>query len=61
VFVGEFATSWLDRMPKLDRPLFMKIGFPGPHPPFAPTPEYAEQYLDRELPEPKLSASDLNG
>jgi arylsulfatase len=48
-------------MPKLDRPLFVEIGFPGPHPPFDPTSEYAEQYLDRELPEPKLSASDLNG
>lgn len=59
VFVGEFAARWLDHMPKLDRPLFMEVGFPGPHPPFDPTPEYAEAYLEREFPEPKLSPADL--
>jgi arylsulfatase A-like enzyme len=61
VFVGDFAERWLNRMPKLDAPLFMEIGFPGPHPPYDPTPEYAEQYLRKDLPMPKLSEADLAG
>lgn len=59
VFVGDFATRWLDHMPKLDRPLFMEIGFPGPHPPYDPTPEYAEEYMGRDLPMPDVSEGDL--
>jgi len=61
VFVGDFVTRWLDHMPALDQPLFMEIGFPGPHPPYDPTPEYAEEYMDRDLPMPKLSPADLDG
>ena len=48
-FVGDMATWWLDTKPKL-RPLFLQIGFPGPHPPYDPVPRYAQPYLDRELP-----------
>jgi arylsulfatase len=59
VFVGEFTTQWLDRMPKLNRPLFAAVGFPGPHPPFDPTPEFAEEYLDRDLPLPEVAEADL--
>lgn len=59
MFVGDFAVQWLDRMPKLDRPLFMEIGFPGPHPPFDPLPEYAEEYLGRDLPAPVAPERDL--
>lgn len=59
VFVGDFAVRWLNRMPKLDQPLFMQIGFPGPHPPFDPPVEYAEKYMDRELPLPDASSSDI--
>jgi len=61
VFVGDFATRWLDHMPRLDRPLFMEIGFPGPHPPFDPTPEYAEEYIDRDFPKPIVSETILSG
>jgi arylsulfatase A-like enzyme len=59
VFVGDFTTQWLDHMPKLDQPLFMEIGFPGPHPPFDPPPEYAEKYVDRDLPMPDVSEEDV--
>ncbi|QLH78452.1 sulfatase-like hydrolase/transferase [Halosimplex rubrum] len=59
VFVGNFATRWLDHMPRLEQPLFMEIGFPGPHPPFDPTPEYAKEYMDRDLPLPTAPESDL--
>ncbi|RJT06812.1 sulfatase [Halococcus sp. IIIV-5B] len=61
VFVGNFASRWLDRMPKTEQPLFMEVGFPGPHPPYDPVPEYAERYLERELPLPDPSPDDLEG
>jgi arylsulfatase A-like enzyme len=59
VFVGDVATWWLDVMPKLDRPLFLEIGFPGPHPPFDPIPRYAEEYMEKDLPLPDVSEADL--
>jgi arylsulfatase A-like enzyme len=59
VFVGQFTAQWLDRMPKLDRPLFAAVGFPGPHPPYDPTPEFAAEYTDRDLPLPDVSEADL--
>lgn len=59
VFIGDFTKQWLDRKPKLDSPLFMEIGFPGPHPPFDPIPSYAEEYLNRDLPMPDISEDDL--
>ncbi|MEM7532676.1 MAG: sulfatase-like hydrolase/transferase [Chloroflexota bacterium] len=50
MFVGDMATWWLDTKPKPDKPLFMEIGFPGPHPPYDPTPRFVEPYLEKELP-----------
>lgn len=60
MFVGNRATWWLDSMPALGRPLFMEIGFPGPHPPFDPVPRWAEKYTDRTLPMPDVSQEDLD-
>jgi arylsulfatase len=48
-FVGRFAEWWLRTYP-LEQPLFLQVGFPGPHPPYDPTPEYLNRYLERELP-----------
>jgi arylsulfatase A-like enzyme len=59
MFVGDMATWWLDTMPKLDRPLFLEVGFPGPHPPFDPVERYAEAYLDREIPMPEVDEADV--
>ncbi len=59
MFVGDMATWWLDTKPKPDRPLFMEIGFPGPHPPYDPIPRYAEPYLERELPLPSVTEEEL--
>ena len=50
MFVGDLATWWIRTKPKLDQPLFLEVGFPGPHPPYDPTPEYAEPYLKKDLP-----------
>lgn len=49
VFVGDMANWWLDNYP-VEGPLFLEIGFPGPHPPYDPTSEYLDMYLDKELP-----------
>lgn len=50
VFVGETACWWLERYPG-NEPFFLQVGLPGPHPPYDPTQEYLEPYLDRDLPE----------
>ena len=42
-FVGDMAVWWLDRKP-LEAPLFLQIGFPGPHPPYDPLPEFATPF-----------------
>ncbi len=61
VFTGRFATWWLDTKPKAE-PLFLQIGFPGPHPPYDPSPRYAEMYLGREdVPVPDVREDDLAG
>lgn len=48
-FVGDMARWWIDTYPQT-QPLFLQIGFPGPHPPYDPVPRYAEHYLKKELP-----------
>lgn len=58
VFVGNLTKWWLDTQPKKE-PLFMMIGFPGPHPPFDPPPRYAEPYLKKELPLPSVTKEEL--
>mgnify|MGYP005844473077 CR=1 FL=1 len=59
MFVGDFACWWLKAKPKFQQPLFMQIGFPGPHPPYDPTPEYAAPYLAKTLPLPQVSEEEL--
>ena len=48
-FVGDMALWWIETFPKTE-PLFLEIGFPGPHPPYDPVPRYAEPYLKKDLP-----------
>lgn len=59
-FVGGMARWWLETKP-VDGPLFMVIGFPGPHPPYDPTPEAIERVIHRDIPLPELSAEELAG
>jgi arylsulfatase A-like enzyme len=61
VFVGDMATWWIETKPRPQQPLFLQIGFPGPHPPYDPTPGYAKQYLEKELPIAPVSDEDLAG
>ncbi len=48
-FVGDMALWWLKNKPQ-SQPLFLQIGFPGPHPPYDPVPRFAESYLKKDLP-----------
>ena len=57
-FVGDLATWWLKSKPK-SSPLFLEIGFPGPHPPYDPIPRYAESYLKKDLQIQPLLESDM--
>lgn len=59
--VGNDAIWWLDKKPKPDGPLFMEIGFPGPHPPFDPTERFLEKYRGKPLPYKKAKREDLAG
>jgi len=60
VFVGRMARWWLETKP-VEKPLFMVVGFPGPHPPYDPTPEYIARYIDRDIPLPDVDAEELAG
>ncbi len=46
MFVGDMASWWIESKPKI-APLFLQIGFPGPHPPYDPVPRYAESYMEQ--------------
>jgi arylsulfatase len=35
-FTGDMALNWINYNPKSEKPLFLQIGFPGPHPPMMP-------------------------
>ena len=59
-FVGDMARWWLESFPQTE-PLFLQVGFPGPHPPYDPLPEYAQPYLERELPLQEVRQDDLDG
>lgn len=60
MFVGNLATWWLDSKPAPEAPLFLQIGFPGPHPPYDPTPEHAAPYMERDLPLAEVTQADLD-
>ena len=56
VFVGSRTVRWLEENPRRE-PLFLQIGFPGPHPPYDPPADCAAAYLAKDLPlEPRLSS-----
>lgn len=58
-FVAETAKWWLETKP-VEKPLFLSLGFPGPHPPYDPTPELAEKYMNRDVPVPKVAQDELD-
>ena len=57
-FVGAHARWWLETYPG-DEPFFLQVGFPGPHPPYDPTPKALEVYRERDVPMPIPAAEGL--
>lgn len=57
-FVGGFARWWLQTYP-VAQPLFLQVGFPGPHPPYDPTPEALADYIDRDIPIREYSPEEI--
>jgi len=57
-FVAGRARWWVRTHPKVE-PLFLQVGFPGPHPPYDPTPQALATYLGRDLPLDPVLAADL--
>ena len=59
MFVGDMARWWIESKPKM-APLFLQIGFPGPHPPYDPVARYAQPYLKKELPLLSVTQEELD-
>ncbi len=58
IFVGRMA-QWLIEQRESKSPLFLKIGFPGPHPPYDPPRRFLHLYEDIALPVPDVSRAEL--
>lgn len=56
-FVAEAASAWIRRQPS-ERRIAMMIGFPGPHCPYDPCPEYLDRINPEELPSLRPRVSD---
>ncbi len=59
VFVGDLGLWWLRRIPQR-QPLFLQIGFPGPHPPYDPWAEEVQAYMDKDLPVRAVTSAEMD-
>jgi arylsulfatase A-like enzyme len=50
-FCGQETARWI-REYQGEEPFAMMVGFPGPHSPYDPTPEYAARFDPEDMPEP---------
>jgi arylsulfatase A-like enzyme len=58
MFVGNMATWWINSYPRTE-PLFLHVGFPGPHPPYDPISRYTKSYLEKDLPIMEVTDEEL--
>ena len=58
VFVGTMA-KWVVEQRRSDAPLFLQVGFPGPHPPYDPPGRLLRMYDDVDLPVPEVTDEEL--
>ena len=59
VFIGDSAVSWI-RSYRGDKPVFLQIGFTGPHEPWDPLPRHLKLYADKTVPPAVLRAGELD-
>lgn len=57
-FIGDTVCWWLEDRKNTD-PLFLQIGFPGPHPPYDPTADALAAYSNVDIPVPNVTAEEL--
>ena len=60
VFVGDMALWWIGQR-RAKGPLFLQIGFPGPHPPYDPVARHLEPYRAADVPVPAVTEEELAG
>ena len=58
MFIGDHAVWWLKER-KSTAPLFLQIGFPGPHPPYDPCQRYLDMYKDVDIPRSAATEAEL--
>ena len=58
VYVGGLARWWVERKPRT-QPLFLQVGFPGPHPPYDPPAAYVEAFRDAAFPLPHPTEAEI--
>lgn len=58
MFIGDHALWWLEDR-RSTAPLFLQIGFPGPHPPYDPLPRHLDLYRDADIPVPDTTPEEL--
>ncbi|CAM9462043.1 unnamed protein product, partial [Phaeothamnion confervicola] len=56
-FIGDHVLWWLEER-KATNPLFLQIGFPGPHPPYDPTAAHLKRYENADIPVPDFTAEE---
>lgn len=58
-FIGDTACWWIADRKNTD-PLFLQIGFPGPHPPYDPLAEALDEYSNVDIPLPTVTKDELS-
>ena len=59
VFIGDSAVSWI-RSYQGGKPVFLQIGFTGPHEPWDPLPRHLDLYADKAMPPAVLREGELD-
>ena len=57
-YVGDRAVEWIQDNDG-EKPFFLEVGFPGPHPPYDPLPGHLERYQDKVIPLQEIREKDL--
>ncbi len=59
VFIGNSALSWIESF-QGKNPVFLQIGFTGPHEPYHPLKRHLDLYKDREVPPAQIKEGELD-